>query len=82
MNENAKKFGLIAIIVIAVAAAVYGGSHLFGGGDKMEVVKTLPADPNFKSEKERSLEQQKQSGSTTAPATGKDADLGGDLGGR
>ncbi len=74
MNENVKKFGLIAIALIAVAAVGYQAMKMTSG-EKPNVVRTINAPPGHKSEKEQALEAQ-QSGATTEG--GKDVDLGGD----
>lgn len=82
MSDNAKKAALIVIVILAIGAAVYGGTKFVGGGEQMEVVKTIPPTPGFKSEKEKFLENQKNSTNATTPAEAKDADLGGNLTGK
>lgn len=77
MSENAKKIGLVALIVVAVVAAVFGATRFFGG-EKMEVQNTVKMPEGYKSEKQRALEAQGQAGQA---ASGKEADLGGALGG-
>lgn len=83
MSENAKKAGLIALIVVAIVAAAFGGKRLIAG-DSMDVVKTVPPTPGFKSEKERFLEQQAAVQQSPVQPSGKDPgarDLGGSPGG-
>lgn len=80
MNESTKKFGLIAVIVLALAGAVFGAMKLFGE-EKMVIENTVKMPEGYKSEKERALEA--QSGGQPAPADmgkgGADRDLGGDI---
>jgi hypothetical protein len=80
MSENLKKTGLIVVVVVAIAAAAWGASKFFGG-DQMEVQNTVTMPAGYKSEKQRALEAQQQAGAAAQPS-GKDVDLGGDLGNR
>jgi hypothetical protein len=57
MSENAKKAGLIAIVVIAIVAAGFGAKQMFAG-EPMDVVKTIPEQPGFKSEKQQFMDNQ------------------------
>ncbi|CAN1516536.1 hypothetical protein MCEMSE15_00950 [Fimbriimonadaceae bacterium] len=77
MNENAKKAGLVAIIVLAVGAAAFSAYNI-SQGDKMVIDNVTKMPEGHKSEKELALESQAQAGAAaTAPAGEKD--LGGDL---
>jgi hypothetical protein len=73
MNEQTKKAGLIAVIVIALLVAGFGASKALGG-DQMIVEKKVSMPAGFKSEKEQALEAQ-QGGA--APAPKEERDLGG-----
>lgn len=79
MNENTKKIGLIAIIVLAIVAAGFGAKTLFVG-EQMQVENTVKMPAGYKSEKQRALEQQAQTGAQPIQG-GKDSDLSGDLSG-
>jgi hypothetical protein len=80
MNDNAKKAGLIVIVVVALAGAVYGAMQFFGG-EKMQVEKVVPMPEGYKSEKQRMLDEQAAGQVSPQPgkAGGGDRDLGGDI---
>jgi|GEM_PF-1743704 len=74
MDENAKKVGLIALIVVAVGALGFFAIRA-GNSDKMDVVgEVIQAPPGFKSEKERALEAQAQ-GATPPVVERQEGDL-------
>ncbi len=77
MNENAKKAGLVAIIVLAVGAAAFSAYNM-SQGDKMVIDSVTKMPEGHKSEKELALESQAQAGAA-APAPAGEKDLGGDL---
>ena len=87
MSDNAKKAGLIAIVVVAIVGAVFGAKSFFGE-EQMQVENTVPMPADFKSEKQRALDAQAAGGTTGggggggATMSGKDRDLGGDLSGK
>jgi hypothetical protein len=76
MNENAKRIGLVVVIVVALVAAGIGASSLFKG-DQMQSVGEIKAPAGYMSEKEMALEAQK-SGAPSPPPI-QERDLGGDL---
>jgi hypothetical protein len=76
MNENQKKVGLIAIVVVALAAIGYM-AFKSSQPDKMDVVKTINAPAGYKGEKEKALEAQKDAGAPApAQAENREKDLG------
>lgn len=80
MNETSKKVLISVVAVAALVAAVFGAMRFFGQ-DQMVIDDVRPAPPGFVSEKERFLQdQQKNQGGQ--PAGGKEADLGGPIGGQ
>lgn len=78
MNENAKKAGLVVVVILAIGAAVFGAMRLFGE-EKMEIQNTVKMPEGHKSEKQKALEA--QGAGNPAPATGKEVDLSGSLNG-
>ena len=82
MNDNTKKIGLIAVIVVALAGAVFGAMRLFGE-EKMVIENTVKMPEGYKSEKQRAIDAQSTGQPAPEPAGkgGADRDLGGDLGG-
>ncbi|MCC7229230.1 MAG: hypothetical protein IT203_02485 [Fimbriimonadaceae bacterium] len=81
MNENAKKLGLVAIIVVAVVAAVFGANRLFGE-EKMQIDNVVKMPEGHKSEKQQALDAQAAAGGAKTTGGGEERDLGGDLSGK
>lgn len=85
MNENAKKAGLIGLIVVAVIAAGFGAMK-FVGGDQPQVDKVIQIPAGSRSMKEIEMENQakQQAGQAAGDDVGgsigaKDEGLGGSL---
>ena len=55
MNENAKRTGLVILVILAIVAAVLSGNK-FMAGDQIKVENSWDMGPNHKSEKEMALE--------------------------
>jgi len=77
MNENAKKAGLVVVIVVAICVAAYSAYNM-SQGDKMVIDNVTKMPEGHKSEKELALEAQAKAGAA-APAPAGEKDLGGDL---
>lgn len=70
MSENNKKMGLVAVIILAVAAAGYS-AYKYSTADRMIIENTTPMPPGYKSEKARALEAQR-AGQVAEPKGEKD----------
>lgn len=81
MNENAKKFGLIAIIIVAVVGAIFGATRLFGE-EQMQVDNVVKMPEGHKSEKQQALDAQAAAGGAKTTGGKEERDLGGDLSGK
>jgi len=76
MNENAKKIGLVVIIVVALVGAVFGVMQ-FTGSDKPQVDKVIQIPEGSRSMKE--IEMENQAKQQAGQAAGDD--IGGAIGG-
>jgi len=76
MNENAKKVGLVAIIVVALVAAVFGIMQ-FTSSDKPQVDKVIQIPEGSRSMKD--IEMENQAKQQAGQAAGDD--MGGSIGG-
>lgn len=76
MNENAKKAGLIGLIVVAVIAAGFGAMK-FAGGDQPQVDKVIQIPAGSRSMKEIEMENQAKEQAGQAAAGD---DVGGTIG--
>jgi hypothetical protein len=73
MNENTKKFGLIAVVVIALAIAIWSARGFFMGD-------APAAGPQDASRGREMMEKMRESGSMTGGATAPGAPGGGAAG--
>jgi hypothetical protein len=75
MNENAKKIGLVVVIVIAIVAAGFGAKRLFTG-DQPQFTGSTVVPPGARSMKDIEMEAQNK-GKTGQPAEDKSLNLAG-----